>query len=63
VRGAGLLLAGDLPEPRAAEVVGAALGDRILLNSTGPATVRFMPPLVVGEAEVDRVLDFLDTAL
>jgi acetylornithine/succinyldiaminopimelate/putrescine aminotransferase len=63
VRGAGLLLAADLPEPRAADVVRSALGERILLNSTGPATLRFIPPLVIGAREVDRVLDFLEGAL
>jgi predicted acetylornithine/succinylornithine family transaminase len=63
VRGRGLMLAADLPEARAAEVVQAALGERIVLNSTGPATLRFLPPLVIGEADVERVLDFLERTL
>ncbi len=63
VRGRGLMVAADLPEPRAAAVVTSALAERIVLNSTGPATLRFLPPLVIGEADVDRVLDFLRAAL
>jgi acetylornithine aminotransferase len=57
------MVAVDLPEARAAEVVLAALDERIVINSTGPATVRFLPPLVIGEADVERVLDFLERAL
>jgi predicted acetylornithine/succinylornithine family transaminase len=63
VRGTGLMLAADLPEARAADVVSAALGERIVLNSTGPATLRFLPPLVVSDADVDRALGFLDAEL
>jgi acetylornithine/N-succinyldiaminopimelate aminotransferase len=62
-RGTGLMVAADLPEARAAEVVLAALRERIVLNSTGPVTIRFLPPLVIREADVDRVLDFLERTL
>jgi acetylornithine/succinyldiaminopimelate/putrescine aminotransferase len=31
-------------------------GQRLVLNATGPATVRFLPPLTIGEAEVDEAL-------
>jgi acetylornithine/N-succinyldiaminopimelate aminotransferase len=63
VRGVGLMVGADLPEPRAAEVVREALEDRIVLNATGPATLRFLPPLVIEEADTDRVLGFLERAL
>jgi acetylornithine/N-succinyldiaminopimelate aminotransferase len=63
VRGSGLMVGADLPEPRGAEVVQAALEERIVLNATGPATLRFLPPLVVGEADVERVLAFLERTL
>lgn len=62
-RGRGLMRAADLPRGGAAEVVSAALGERILLNATGPATIRFLPPLVVSEEQVDRVLRFLGQQL
>ena len=63
VRGRGLMLAGELPQARAADVVAAALGQRIVLNSTGPATLRFLPPFVITDADVDRVIEFLEQAL
>jgi acetylornithine/N-succinyldiaminopimelate aminotransferase len=63
VRGRGLMLAGELPQARAADVVAAALEQRIVLNSTGPATLRFLPPFVITDADVDRVIEFLEQAL
>jgi acetylornithine/N-succinyldiaminopimelate aminotransferase len=55
VRGRGLM--------RAIEIDGAPqlvrralLEQRLVLNATGPTTVRFLPPLVIGEAEVDEAL-------
>jgi acetylornithine/N-succinyldiaminopimelate aminotransferase len=66
VRARGLMVGVDLPEARAGEapqVVSAALAERIILNATGPDTVRFLPPLIISEEHVDRVLAFLDGAL
>jgi acetylornithine/N-succinyldiaminopimelate aminotransferase len=63
VRGVGLMVGADLPEPRAPAVVEEALAERIVLNATGPATLRFLPPLVIEERDVERVLGFLGSAL
>jgi acetylornithine/N-succinyldiaminopimelate aminotransferase len=63
VRGRGLMVGADLPEADAAEVVSEALESRIVLNSTGPATLRFLPPLVIDDSEIDRVVDFLGRVL
>jgi predicted acetylornithine/succinylornithine family transaminase len=66
VRARGLMIGVDLPEDRAGEapqVVSEALAERIILNATGPDTVRFLPPLIISEQHVDRVLAFLDGAL
>jgi acetylornithine/N-succinyldiaminopimelate aminotransferase len=63
VRGLGLMLAIDLPEPRAAAVVTQALNKRIILNNTSPGTIRFLPPLVVEEGMIESVVEFLQTAL
>ena len=30
-----------------------------MVNATGPATIRFEPPLIVTEAEIDEALDRL----
>jgi predicted acetylornithine/succinylornithine family transaminase len=58
VRGRGLMLAIDLEPGRdAAELARRALVEqRLIVNATGPATVRLEPPLVVSE-------DLIDTAL
>jgi acetylornithine/N-succinyldiaminopimelate aminotransferase len=63
VRGRGLMLACELDLP-APEVVRRALFEqRLILNATGPTTVRLLPPLVVGEAEIDAALERLGAAL
>jgi predicted acetylornithine/succinylornithine family transaminase len=66
VRGRGLMVGADLPPEReggAPAVVSRALEAGIVLNATGPLTLRFLPPLVVTERDVDRVLEFLREAL
>jgi acetylornithine/N-succinyldiaminopimelate aminotransferase len=66
VRGRGLMLGADLPAKRGGDapaLVHEALGSGLVLNATGPDTLRFLPPFVIGPAEVDRVLGFLEAAL
>lgn len=53
VRGHGLMLAADLDAEDAAAVVDAGRDAGYLLNATGPATLRFVPPLVLSESDVD----------
>ena len=36
---------------------------RLVVNATGPTTVRLLPPLIVGEAEVDEALTRLRAVL
>ena len=63
VRGMGLMLAIELAEPLAAEIVTQALGQKIILNNTSDRTIRFLPPLVVEEGMLEAVVEFLQTAL
>jgi acetylornithine/succinyldiaminopimelate/putrescine aminotransferase len=57
VRGRGLMVACDLEGGGAPELVRRALLEqRLVLNATGPATVRFLPPLTIGAAEIDDAL-------
>jgi acetylornithine/N-succinyldiaminopimelate aminotransferase len=57
VRGRGLMIACDLDGGGAPELVRRALLEqRLVLNATGPATLRFLPALTIGEAEVDDAL-------
>jgi acetylornithine/N-succinyldiaminopimelate aminotransferase len=61
VRGRGLMVAFDTPEGlSASELAGRALLEqRLVVNATGPATIRLEPPLVVSEAEIDDALERL----
>ncbi len=63
VRGRGLMIGADLPQATAPDVVRAGLEAGLVLNATGPSTLRFLPPLIVGEAEIERVLGFLGETL
>ncbi|MFC5803734.1 acetylornithine transaminase [Streptomyces formicae] len=67
VRGAGLLLGIVLTEPLAPRVQQAAQGAGLLVNAPAPEVVRIMPPLIIGDAEVDAFLralpGILDAAL
>ncbi|KIF73607.1 acetylornithine aminotransferase [Streptomyces sp. 150FB] len=66
VRGAGLLLGIVLTEPLAPQVQQAAQGAGLLVNVPAPDVVRLMPPLIIGDDEVDEFLQalpgILDTA-
>jgi acetylornithine/N-succinyldiaminopimelate aminotransferase len=59
VRGAGLLLAAQLTEPRAKEIATAALEAGLLVNPVRPDAIRLAPPLLVSEAEIDAALEIL----
>jgi acetylornithine/N-succinyldiaminopimelate aminotransferase len=63
VRGRGLMLACELDLP-APDLVRRALSEqRLILNATGPATLRLLPPLIVSEEEIDVALERLAAAL
>jgi acetylornithine/N-succinyldiaminopimelate aminotransferase len=62
VRGRGLMRAIEI-EGAPELVRRALLEQRLVLNATGPTTVRFLPPLIIGEAEVDEALSRLRTLL
>jgi acetylornithine aminotransferase len=63
VRGSGLLLGIVLTEPLAPQVQQAAQGAGLLVNAPAPDVVRLMPPLIIGDAEVDAFLEALPGAL
>jgi len=63
VRGRGLMNAIELDVDAPAVVRRALLEQRLVVNATGPTTVRFLPPLVVGEAEIEDCLGRMSAAL
>jgi acetylornithine/N-succinyldiaminopimelate aminotransferase len=62
VRGRGLMRAIEI-EGAPELVRRALLEQRLVLNATGPTTVRFLPPLIVGEEQIDDALGRLRTLL
>ena len=64
VRGLGLMVACDLAEGVSApDVVLAGLDEGLLLNFTGPRTLRFLPPLVCTNEDVDVLAEKLAALL
>jgi len=63
VRGRGLLAAMEFSHDIAQPVLMACLDGGLLVNRLKPNTLRFMPPLIIGNREIDEALDILDKAL
>ncbi len=62
VRGIGLMLGMELDRP-CAPLVRSCLSRGLVVNCTEERVLRFLPPLVVEEAQVDRALSILEQAL
>jgi acetylornithine/N-succinyldiaminopimelate aminotransferase len=66
VRGWGLIngleLRGDI-QLTAVDIVNAAINEGVLLVPAGPKVVRFVPPLIVTEAEVNTALQAVEKAM
>ena len=45
------------------EIVNAALTEGLLLAPAGPKVLRFVPPLIVSEVEVEKAMILLDKAI
>jgi acetylornithine/N-succinyldiaminopimelate aminotransferase len=63
VRGRGLMLACELDVPAPAVVRRALLEQRLIVNATGPTTVRLLPPLTIGEGDVGEAVERLGKVL
>lgn len=63
VRGRGLLLAMQFSSDIAQQVLMACLDRGLLVNLVKPDAIRFIPPLIIGNSEVDEALDILDKSL
>jgi len=56
VRGRGLMVAFEVAQDAPGLVRRALLEQRLILNATGPTTVRLLPPLIVAAGEIDDAL-------
>ena len=59
LRGMGLLIGFDLPKERGADVVKQCFEEGLLVNAPLPNSIRLMPALNVGNAQVDEMADIL----
>ena len=62
VRGFGLMLGMELAFP-GRQIVLDSIGAGLLINCTHETVLRFLPPYIVTEAEVDRAVRILSTVL
>jgi acetylornithine/N-succinyldiaminopimelate aminotransferase len=56
VRQRGLMVGFDVAGDAPGIVRRALLEQRLVCNATGPETIRFLPPLIIGEAEADEAV-------
>lgn len=63
IRARGLMIAFDLAEDIAPKLVLAGLKQGLILNATGPRTIRIVPPLILNRREVDEGIGLLRTTL
>jgi acetylornithine/succinyldiaminopimelate/putrescine aminotransferase len=63
VRGRGLMLAGELEVSAPGVTRRALFEQRLVVNATGPSTLRLLPPLTIDVDEVDEGLARLAVAL
>ena len=63
VRGRGLMVGFDLDLDAPTAARRALLEQRLVVNATGPVTLRLLPPLVIGEAEIEDCLERLRAVL
>ena len=63
VRGRGLMAAIELRDPRAQSVAATLLERGLVINAIGDRALRFLPPLVCTEREMDILIDALNTVL
>ena len=62
-RGMGLMQALELRTPKARDAVAKGLEFGLILNATGDTTLRFVPPLILTEAQVQECLQKLEKTL
>jgi acetylornithine/N-succinyldiaminopimelate aminotransferase len=63
VRGRGLMVGAGLDGTDAKDAAQRLLVEGLIANPIGADTLRFLPPLVIGEAEVDEALEIISRTL
>jgi acetylornithine/succinyldiaminopimelate/putrescine aminotransferase len=60
VRGLGAMIGLELPDGGARSVAEACLERKVLVNDIGDKVIRFVPPLVISDDEIDHGLGILE---
>lgn len=63
IRGRGLLIAIAFASEIAEELLMSCLGRGLLVNKVKPNTLRFIPPLIITEKDIDKALEILEKTL
>ncbi len=64
VRGKGLMCAFDAPSPQQRDQLqGKLFSNGLAIVTCGSQTIRFRPPLIVSEEEIDEMLSIIDSTL
>ena len=63
MRGRGLMVAAEIGGDAPDIARRALLEERLIINATGPTTLRFLPPLIVSAAQIDDALARIRTLL
>lgn len=62
VRGIGLMIGVEL-NSQGAEIVSKCLENRLRINCTNDTVLRFMPPMIATESQIDTAIEILDNVL
>jgi len=60
VRGRGLMLALELDSPNARKLMLRSLENGLVFNAVGDTILRFLPPLIISEGDVDEAMGILE---
>lgn len=63
IRGFGLMLGMAVDAEKVKPIVSACIEKGLLLVGAGANVIRFVPPLIVGEVEIDKAIEILDAAI
>lgn len=63
IRGRGLMVAIELNDGSARDIVNEALKNNLVINNTSETTLRFLPPLIITEEQIDEAVCILDSII
>jgi acetylornithine/succinyldiaminopimelate/putrescine aminotransferase len=62
IRGRGLMIGVELNQPVARKIMLQCLENGLVLNAVGDSILRFLPPLIITENDVDEAMEKLSVS-